>query len=100
MCEQIAKSVEKDVVVVVKSTVPIGTNDEVERYLKNNVRDGININVASNPEFLAQGTAVRDTLYASRIVIGTECKEAEEVLLRMYEPFAIDCSVVNLLAIC
>lgn len=34
MCEQIAKSVEKDVVVVVKSTVPIGTNDEVERYLK------------------------------------------------------------------
>ena len=86
VCEQIAKSVEKDVVVVVKSTVPIGTNDEVERYLKNNVRDGININVASNPEFLAQGTAVRDTLYASRIVIGTECKEAEEVLLRMYEP--------------
>ena len=62
VCEQIAKSVEKDVVVVVKSTVPIGTNDEVERYLKNNVRDGININVASNPEFLAQGTAVRDTL--------------------------------------
>lgn len=86
VCEQIAKSVEKDVVVVVKSTVPIGTNDEVERYLKNNVRNGININVASNPEFLAQGTAVRDTLYASRIVIGTECKEAEEVLLRMYEP--------------
>ena len=83
VCEQIVKSVEKDVVVVVKSTVPIGTNDEVERYLKNNVRDGININVASNPEFLAQGTAVRDTLYASRIVIGTECKEAEEVLLRM-----------------
>ena len=86
VCEQIAKSVEKDVVVVVKSTVPIGTNDEVERYLKNNVRDGININVASNPEFLAQGTAVRDTLYASRIVIGTECKEAEETLLKMYEP--------------
>lgn len=55
VCEQIAKSVEKDVVVVVKSTVPIGTNDEVERYLKNNVRDGININVASNPEFFSSG---------------------------------------------
>ena len=51
VCEQIAKSVEKDVVVVVKSTVPIGTNDEVERYLKNNVRDGININVASIQNF-------------------------------------------------
>ena len=86
VCEQIAESVEKNVVVVVKSTVPIGTNDEIEKYLKENVRSGININVASNPEFLAQGTAVRDTLYASRIVIGTECKEAEEVLLKMYEP--------------
>lgn len=86
VCKQIAESVERDVVVVVKSTVPIGTNDEVEKYLKDNVKEGININVASNPEFLAQGTAVRDTLYASRIVIGTECKEAEEVLKKMYEP--------------
>ena len=86
VCRQIAESVEKDVVVVIKSTVPIGTNDEIEKYLKENVKDGININVASNPEFLAQGTAVRDTLYASRIVIGTECKDAEEILKKMYEP--------------
>ena len=86
VCKQIADSVEKDCVVVIKSTVPIGTNDEIENYLKDNVKDGIEINVASNPEFLAQGTAVRDTLYASRIVIGTENKKAEEILKKMYEP--------------
>lgn len=86
VCKQIAESVTKDVVVVVKSTVPIGTNDGVEKYLKENVKENININVASNPEFLAQGTAVRDTLYASRIVIGVESEAAKEILTRMYEP--------------
>ncbi len=86
VCKEIAESVKNDVVVVVKSTVPIGTNDEIEKYLKENVKSGIKIDVASNPEFLAQGTAVRDTLYASRIVIGTESKRAEGILLKMYEP--------------
>lgn len=84
--EQIASSVKKDCVVVVKSTVPIGTNDDVEKYLKENVDDGINIFVASNPEFLAQGTAVRDTLYASRIVVGTEDKKAADVMKSLYLP--------------
>lgn len=86
VCTQIVQSVEKDSVVVIKSTVPIGTNDEIEKYLRDNVSKTIKINVASNPEFLAQGTAVRDTLYASRIVIGTEDDMAKEKLLKMYEP--------------
>lgn len=90
VCEQIAESVEKDCVVVIKSTVPIGTNDEIEKFLRNNVKNNVKINVASNPEFLAQGTAVRDTLFASRIVIGTECEEARKVLEKMYEPLTKD----------
>ena len=83
---QIAESVEKDVVVVVKSTVPIGTNDKVEEYLKKNVKKGIKVYVASNPEFLAQGTAVRDTLHASRIVVGTENRVAERIMKKLYSP--------------
>ncbi|MDM0838781.1 UDP-glucose/GDP-mannose dehydrogenase family protein [Clostridium perfringens] len=87
VCGQIAENLENDCLVVVKSTVPIGTNDKVEAYLKENVKDGIHIEVASNPEFLAQGTAVVDTLKASRIVIGVESERAENTLREVYERF-------------
>ena len=86
VCEQIAESVNKDCVVVVKSTVPIGTNDKVEEYLRKNVKPGIKIYVASNPEFLAQGTAVRDTLHASRIVVGTNHRVPERIMRKLYSP--------------
>ena len=86
VCEQIAESLEKDCVVVLKSTVPIGTNDEIEKKLNSEVKSGIKVYVASNPEFLAQGTAVHDTLYASRIVVGTENEFAADVMQKMYEP--------------
>ncbi len=85
--KQIAETIEKDCIIVIKSTVPIGTNDEIEKFIKENLKHNVNIEVASNPEFLAQGTAVRDTLNASRIVIGTESKFAEEKLLDLYKNF-------------
>ena len=84
---QIAESIEKDCLVVVKSTVPIGTNDKVEQFIKDFLVNDVKVEVASNPEFLAQGTAVRDTLQAKRIIIGTESKEAERMLMEIYEPF-------------
>ena len=84
---QIAENVEKDCLVVVKSTVPIGTNDKVEQFINDSLVHDVKIEVASNPEFLAQGHAVRDTLHAKRIVIGTESKEAEKILKEIYEPF-------------
>ena len=93
---QIAESVEHDCLVVVKSTVPIGTNDKVEQFIKDSLPNkNIKIEVASNPEFLAQGTAVRDTLQAKRIVIGTESKEAEAKLLEIYKPFGLPIVSVN-----
>ncbi len=95
VCEQIAENVENNCLVVVKSTVPIGTNDRVEEFLKEHVKASIHIEVASNPEFLAQGTAVKDTLHASRIVIGVESKEAEEKLRYVYEGFNQPIVVTN-----
>lgn len=86
---QIAESVEKDCLVVVKSTVPVGTNDKVEQFIKDFRIRNVKIEVASNPEFLAQGSAVYDTLHAARIIIGTESKQAEELLMRIYEPFGL-----------
>ena len=89
VARQIAESVEQDCLVVVKSTVPVGTNDKVEQFIKDFLIHDVKVEVASNPEFLAQGTAVRDTLKASRVIIGTESKEAEDKLLEIYKPFAL-----------
>lgn len=86
---QIAETIEKDCLVVVKSTVPVGTNDKVEQFIKDFLVHDVKVEVASNPEFLAQGTAVHDTLHASRIIIGTESKEAEALLMKIYEPFGL-----------
>lgn len=83
--DQIRESVTKDTVVVIKSTVPIGTNDEVEKYLNKKV-SGLKISIVSNPEFLAQGTAVHDTLYATRIVVGVEDDYAKKIMTKLYKP--------------
>lgn len=85
---QIAENVEHNCLVVVKSTVPVGTNDKVEQFIHDFLKKKeLKIEVASNPEFLAQGTAVRDTLHAARIIIGTESKVAEAILKKIYAPF-------------
>ena len=85
--KQIARTVEQDCIVVIKSTVPIGTNDKIEQYIHDKQTHKVGIYVASNPEFLAQGTAVRDTLHASRIVIGTDDAFVCETLQKVYKDF-------------
>lgn len=101
VARQIAETIEKDCLVVVKSTVPVGTNDKVEQFIHdflphegdtytgNGAGNGkkIRVEVASNPEFLAQGSAVKDTLHAARIIIGTESQWAEDILKLIYAPF-------------
>ena len=87
VARQIAENVVHDCLVVVKSTVPVGTNDKVEQFIKDFLVHDVKVEVASNPEFLAQGTAVHDTLHAARIIIGTESPEAEAKLREIYEPF-------------
>lgn len=95
VARQIAESVVHDCLVVVKSTVPIGTNDKVEQFIKDSLINDVKVEVASNPEFLAQGTAVRDTLHAARVIIGTESPEAEVLLKEIYEPFKLPIVSVN-----
>lgn len=94
VAKQIAESIDQDCIVVVKSTVPIGTNDKVESYLKT-LNSKYRIDVVSNPEFLAQGTAVRDTLHGERIVIGAENEQAMEILKQVYLPFGIPILTMN-----
>ena len=87
VARQIAESVTHDCLVVVKSTVPVGTNDKVEQFIKDSLINDVCVEVASNPEFLAQGTAVHDMMHAARIIIGVESKNAESVLRSIYAPF-------------
>lgn len=95
VARQIAESVEHDVLVVVKSTVPVGTNDKVEQFIQDFLLRDVRVEVASNPEFLAQGTAVRDTFHAKRVIIGTKSAEAERILREIYEPFGLPIVAVS-----
>lgn len=87
VADDIVENITKDCLVVIKSTVPIGTNYKVEEYIQDKLNGKYRIEIASNPEFLAQGTAVRDTLEAQRIVIGTHSKWAEDILKNIYSKF-------------
>ena len=72
-------------VVVTKSTVPVGTGRQVERILKNALPHG-NFDVASNPEFLREGSAIQDFMRPDRVVIGTDSEHARSVLGALYRP--------------
>lgn len=93
--KQIAKSVTRDCVVVIKSTVPIGTTDKLDEWIQSHRKHPVEVKVASNPEFLSQGRAVQDTLYPSRIVIGVEDEKAEQVVREVYQHFHAPLVITN-----
>lgn len=95
VAKEIAENIEKDTIIVLKSTVPIGTNSKMEKFIKANLKNNVKIEVVSNPEFLAQGTAVRDTLHAQRIVIGVESEYAEQIMKEVYDGFNIPYVITN-----
>lgn len=95
VANEIADTINKDTLIVIKSTVPIGTNEKIEKYITNKLKNDVKIEVASNPEFLSQGTAVKDTLNASRIVVGVESEWAKDILERIYTPFNQPIVVTN-----
>jgi UDPglucose 6-dehydrogenase len=69
-----------------KSTVPVQTGDRVAQVLRREAQPGAEYEVASNPEFLREGSAVRDTLYPDRIVVGTESPRGAALLRELYAP--------------
>lgn len=79
----------QDAVIVIKSTVPVGTNERVAAILKKQLRPGLKVDVVSNPEFLREGSGILDTFHADRIVIGAEDREAGGKVARIYEPFGV-----------
>src|SRR6476469_8333287 len=85
---ELAKVIEPGTVVVTKSTVPVGTGDQIEQVLKEEGVEGIS--VASNPEFLREGAAIADFKHPDRIVVGAEDDHAQEVLKEIYRPLFLN----------
>ncbi|HPE78107.1 MAG TPA: UDP-glucose/GDP-mannose dehydrogenase family protein [Draconibacterium sp.] len=93
VAREIGKSLDHYIVVVTKSTVPVGTSAKVKSVILEELgKRGVNIpfDVASNPEFLKEGSAVDDFLKPDRIVIGTESENAQKVMSRLYKPFLLN----------
>ncbi|MDO5811372.1 MAG: UDP-glucose/GDP-mannose dehydrogenase family protein [Methanobrevibacter sp.] len=83
----IANNISNDSLVVIKSTVPVGTAFKVEKVINDIVDGKVNIKIASNPEFLKEGNAVNDCLRPDRVVIGAEDEEVFETLKELYASF-------------
>ncbi len=89
VAEEVGQALKNDAVVVTKSTVPVGTGDEVERILTE-AAPGVRFAVASNPEFLREGAAIADFKHPDRIVIGTEDEWARGILTEVYRPLFLN----------
>jgi len=86
---EIAGALSGFTVVVTKSTVPVGTGDEVERIIRE-ANPSADVVVASNPEFLREGAAIRDFKFPDRIVVGTEDERCRKVLSDVYRPLSLN----------
>ncbi len=86
VARQIATHLRGYCLVVEKSTVPVETGEWVRQTIKRNVRKGVQFDVASNPEFLREGSAIRDFLQPDRIVIGVSSDRAEKLFRKLYSP--------------
>ena len=93
VAEEVGQALKNDAVVVTKSTVPVGTGDEVERILSE-AAPGVKFAVASNPEFLREGAAIADFKHPDRIVIGTEDEWARSIMREVYRPLFLNKSPI------
>ncbi|MFT4297914.1 MAG: UDP-glucose dehydrogenase family protein [Candidatus Woesearchaeota archaeon] len=85
--EDIGKYIDSYKIIVDKSTVPVGTADKVKRIIKS-INSKLDFDVASNPEFLKEGAAIKDFQNPDRVVIGTDSEKAKEILGQLYKPVA------------
>ncbi|MFX3619515.1 MAG: UDP-glucose/GDP-mannose dehydrogenase family protein [Sporolactobacillus sp.] len=85
----LAAHIHGPLIVVLKSTVPVGTNQSIQQLIHQNISADIHIEMVSNPEFLREGSAVHDTFHGDRIVIGTESQSAAQVLEEINRPFGL-----------
>ncbi|SOC41233.1 UDP-glucose dehydrogenase family protein [Salinicoccus kekensis] len=96
VCRSLSRHLTQDVIIVTKSTVPVGTNEYIKALIEEDLEGDVTINIASNPEFLRQGSAVHDTFNGDRIVIGADSPEVLDVLETVNEGFGLPIVRTNL----
>ena len=93
VARQFGQHINKYTILVTKSTVPVGTAKKVKAAIQEELdKRGVNVpfDVASNPESLKEGAAIKDFMSPDRVVVGTESEKAREVMTRLYKPFLIN----------
>lgn len=93
VAREIGRHMDHYLLIATKSTVPVGTAEKVKAAISDELKkrnSDIDFDIASNPEFLKEGDAIKDFLHPDRIVIGVESKKAEKVMKRLYKPFLLN----------
>jgi len=93
VAREIGSVITSYIVIVTKSTVPVGTSEKIRKAVRKELderKSKINFDMASNPEFLKEGAAVEDFLKPERIVIGIDSEKAGEIMRRLYNPFVLN----------
>lgn len=98
--KQVAKDiglhVTHDVIVATKSTVPVGTNELVHKIIQENLKENVQIDIVSNPEFLREGFAIYDTFNNDRTVIGTSQDHAAKIMTEINQPFNVPIFITDI----
>lgn len=85
--KEACKYIHQDVTVIIRTTVPVGTNRQLKEFIEANLVEKVKVEVVSNPEFLSQGTAMKDMLSPSRIVVGVTSRESQMLMKELYKGF-------------
>jgi UDPglucose 6-dehydrogenase len=94
--EEIGQLLDRYLVIVTKSTVPVGTARELQKVIRANLAADVDFDMASNPEFLREGSSIEDFMRPDRVVIGTETERSEQILRDIYRPlFLLDTPIVR-----
>ncbi|WP_299524238.1 UDP-glucose/GDP-mannose dehydrogenase family protein [uncultured Methanobrevibacter sp.] len=87
---EIAENITNDSLIVIKSTVPVGTAFKVKEIIESNLDEDIKIDIASNPEFLKEGVAINDCMHPDRVIIGAENEMVFDTLKELYSSFIVN----------
>jgi UDPglucose 6-dehydrogenase len=93
VAKEIGLIIKQHIVVVTKSTVPVGTSEKIRKTIQAEIdkrHESVTFDIASNPEFLKEGAAIDDFLKPERIVIGTDNEKTREIMNRLYMPFVLN----------